>query len=613
MAWGKCLQESDQCSHVNSIIYLDMICYPCYTVLMYIDIVPNRNSPPAILLREGRREGGKVIKRTIANLSSLRIEQAEAMRRVLRGETLVSPDDLFDLKRTLPHGHVAAVLGAIRKLGLDKIISAKPCRESSLILAMIVQRIIAPCSKLEATRRWHSTTLTRELAIEGADADDCYAAMDWLVARQKRIEKKLAARHLREGAPVYYDVSNSYYEGRHCVLARFGNGKDGKRGKPIIVYGVLTDGEGRPIAVEVYPGNTGDSTTVPDQLGKLRERFGLRRVVLVGDRGMLTEPQLKKLREHPGLGWISALRSSAIRELVEQKYLQLSLFDQHDLVEIVSPDFPGERLVACFNPLLADDRRRKRDELLAATEKSLKRIVAEVTRRTKTPLTAAEIGRKVGRVIDRHKMGKHFAFEIGEGSFSFERKTEAIEREAALDGIYVVRTSEPARLLSAEDTVRGYKGLARVEQLFRTMKAVGLLIRPIRHREAERVRAHIFICMLAYYVEWQMRRDLAPLLFEDEELADDRRRRDPVKKAQPSKSAKKKKATKLTADGFTVHSFDSLMDELGTMAMNLCSFKPEYKRYAGRKPDATELPVERITSPTPHQQRAFELLGLKIS
>ena len=437
--------------------------------------------------------------------------------------------------------------------------------------------------------------------------------MDWLVERQKRIEKKLARRHLSEGAPIYYDVSNSYYEGRHCSLAKFGNGKDGKKGKPIIVYGVLTDGEGRPIAVEVYPGNTGDSTTVPDQLDKLRGRFGLQRVVLVGDRGMLTEPQLDKLREHPGLGWISALRSEAIRELVEQKHLQLSLFDQRDLMEIVSPDYPGERLVACYNPLLADERRRKRDELLAATEKSLKRIVAEVARRTKTPLTAAEIGQKVGKVIGRHKMGKHFALEIGEGTFTFARKQEAIEREAALDGVYVVRTSEPAGLLSAEDAVRGYKGLARVEQLFRTLKMIGLLIRPIRHREAQRVRAHIFICMLAYYVEWQMRRDLAPLLFEDEELADDRRRRDPVKKARPSKSAEKKKATKLTADGFTVHSFNSLIDELGTVTMNLCRFKPEYKGLGRRKSTAADvLVVERTTCPTPHQQQAFDLLGLKI-
>ena len=362
------------------------------------------------------------------------------------------------------------------------------------------------------------------------------------LARQKRIENKLAARHLAEGDTVLYDVSSSYYEGRHCPLAAFGHSRDRKKGKPIIVYGVLADSQGRPLAVSVYPGNTGDPATLPDQVDTLRRRFGLRRVVLVGDRGLWTQTQIENLRQHPGLGWISALRAPALRRLADGGQLQLSLFDKKNLAEIHSPDYPGERLVACYNPLLAEERGRKRDELLAATEKEFERIQAEVARRKRTPLTAAEIGRKAGRVLDRYKMGKHFETTIGEGVFRWERRQADIQREAALDGIYVIRTSEDKADLKAEDAVRSYKSLARVERVFRCMKGADLRVRPIFHRTPDHVRAHIFLCLLAYYVEWRMRQAWAELLFEDEQLEADRQQRDPVAPAQPSAAVKKKKA-----------------------------------------------------------------------
>jgi len=568
---------------------------------MYVETVPNRNSPPAILLREGRREGSKIVKRTLANLSDWPAQKIGSLRRLLHDEPLVSANDLFQTQQTLPHGHVEAVLGTIRKLGLDSILAAKRCRERDLVLAMMAERLLDPCSKLATTRIWHSTTLAEELGVQDATEDDLYAAMDWLLERQANIEKKLAARHLEDGGLVLYDISSSYYEGHTCPLAQFGHDRDGKKGLPIIVYGVLTNGEGCPIAVKVYPGKTGDPTTVADQLEKLREQFQLAHVVLVGDRGMLTQPQINKLKSLPGWGWITALTSTAIRQLVEKGHLQLSLFDQTNLAEISSPDYVNERLMACYNPLLAEERGRKRQELLAATEKELARISREVARRKKKPLTAAEIGLKVGKVLGRFKMGKHFHTTIGEGSFQWSRREEAIREEAALDGIYVLRTSEPIERLSAADTVRSYKSLAQVERAFRSLKGVDLLVRPIRHRSENRVSAHIFLCLLAYYVEWHMRRALASMLFEDEQLPEDRKRRDPILPAKPSLSAQEKKLGRQTADGLPVHSFETLMAELAARAR---------VTYGLRSEDKPSVIFKQMPPPTPVQAKAYRLLGL---
>jgi transposase len=567
---------------------------------MFIDIVPNRKSPPAILLREAWREGQKVRKRTVANLTGWPKEKVEALRRVLKNEPLMAPEEAFAIEQSLPHGHVEAVLGTIRKLGLERLISSTRCRERDLVAAMVLERVIHPCSKLATTRVWHSTTLAEELGVSEADEDDLYEAMDWLLARQEGIEKKLAARHLSEGALVLYDVTSSYYEGRSCPLAHFGHDRDGQKGRPIIVYGLLTDGAGRPVAMEVYPGDTGDPSTVSDQAEKLRHRFGLSHLVLVGDRGMLTETQIEKLRVYPGLGWISALRSAAIRELVESGSLQMSFFDQKDLAEIRSAEFPSERLVACFNPLLAEERKRKRQALLEATEKELRRISKQVARRTQKPLGKDEIGKKVGKVIDRFKVGKHFTVTIEEHHFSFVRNEDKIGREEALDGIYVIRTSEPAEGLSAEDAVRSYKNLTQVERAFRSLKGIDLLIRPIWHHTEDHVRAHLFLCMLAYYVEWHMRKALAPLLFDDEELDQNRKKRDPVKPAQPSASAKKKKTLRLTSEGLMVQSLDTLLMELATRCRNRCRIKSDPKGPT----------FYQLTEKSPLQERAFQLLGL---
>jgi transposase/ribosomal protein L35 len=567
---------------------------------MYIETVPNRNSPPAILLREGWRDGKKTHKRTLANLSHWPQQKIDAFRRLLQDKPLVSPQDLLATQKTLPHGHVEAILRAIRQLGLDSILAAKPGRERALVLAMIVQRLLDPASKLATTRLWHSTTLAEELGVADATEDDLYQAMDWLLERQGRIEKKLATRHLQEGCQVLYDVSSSYYEGHSCPLAQYGHDRDGKKGLPIIVYGLMTDSIGRPIAVDVYPGNTGDPTTVVDQVNKLRERFQLSRVVLVGDRGMLTQPQIEQIKAHPQLGWITALTSKAIRGLLVQGALQLSLLDQQNLVEVQAPDYPGERLMVCYNPLMAERRRGKREELLAATEKQLSRIGKEVERRKKQPLTATAIALKVGKVLGRYKMGKHFELTIEEGKLSWSRREEAIAQEAQLDGIYVVRTSEAAEQLSAADAVRGYKSLAQVERAFRSLKGMDLLIRPIRHRTEERVPAHIFLCMLAYYVEWHLRRVWAPLLFEDEELPADRQRRDAILPATSSESAQAKKRSKQTAEGLPAHSFATLLGELASRARVTYSLKA----------DSSSPTFQQVPPPSPLQAKAYELLNL---
>ncbi|HUW61054.1 MAG TPA: IS1634 family transposase [Candidatus Bathyarchaeia archaeon] len=567
---------------------------------MYIDTVPNRNSPPAVLLRQTRREGKKMVKETLANLSCLPPQAVEALRLVLKGIRLVPGEQRFAVERSLPHGDVEAVLGVMRALEMEALLASRPCRKRDLVVAMIAQRLVDPCSKLATTRQWLATTLAEQLGVADADENDLYAALDWLLDRKERIERKLAKRHLGEGARVLFDVSSSSYHGRTCPLAQYGYNRDGEK-LPCIVYGLLADGEGRPVAVETYAGNTGDPSTVPDQVDKLRERFGLERVVLVGDRGMLTQTQIDALKTHPQLGWISVLRSNAIAELVEQGALQMSLFDQHNLAEITSETYPGERLMVCHNPLLAEDRRRTRQELLEATENELARIAAQVGRRTKTPLKADEIGVKVGRVLNRFRVGKHFDLDIQDGHFGFARNAERIKQEEQLDGIYVIRTSEPQSELSAPDTVRAYKSLGQIEQAFRCIKSLDVRIRPIHHRTPEHVKAHVFLCMLAYYVEWELRKKLAPLLFQDKELDAARWTRDPVAKAQPGEAVQQKKRTKQTSGGRPVHSLQTLMDELATRCKNTCRVGE----------DKTSAQFTTVTELTPFQRHVFGLLGLK--
>jgi transposase len=569
---------------------------------MYIENVPNRDSPPAVLLRESRREGGRTVKRTIANLSSCPPEAVEAFRLALKGIELVPRQSFYHTESTIPHGHVEAILGMIRLLGLDSILSSRPCRERDLVLAMITQRILHPCSKLATTRFWHTTTLAEELHVADATENELYAALDWLLARQERIENKLAKRHLQEGSSVLYDVSSSSYTGHCCLLALRGHNRD-KNKLPCIVYGLMTDAEGRPIAVDVYKGNTGDPSTIPDQVSKLREQFHLERVVIVGDRGMLTEAQITALKQYPQLGWISALRSVAIAQLVDQGAVQLSIFDRQNLVEIRSDQFPGERLMVCYNPLLAEDRKRTRRELLEETEKQLRRIAADVERRTKTPLKEHEIGVKVGKVINHYKMGKHFDLTIGDNTFAFARNESKIEEESRLDGIYVIRTSEPASRLSSADTVRTYKSLGQVERAFRCLKGIDLRIRPIHHRTEEHVKAHVFLCMLAYYVEYHMRKKLASILFQDAELDENRWARDPVAKAEPSRKTQKKKQSKTSEDGYPVHSFDSLLGSLALRCKNVCR--------AGEGKNAIRFTT--FTEPADFQRHVFRLLGLKMT
>jgi hypothetical protein len=552
------------------------------------------------LLRRSYRQGQAVKHQTLANLSHLPERLIDIIRRALHGQAFAAVDELFRIRQSLPHGHVEAVLGMIKQLGLDNCIAAKPSRQRNLVVAMIAERLLFPCSKLATTRHWLSTTLAEELGVTDATVDELYQAMDWLLTRQKAIEDSLAGTHLAEGGLVLYDVSSSFYEGRTCPLAHYGHDRDGKKGLPIIVYGLLTDGAGRPVAVDVYPGNTADPKTVPDQVDKLRTRFGLRRVVLAGDRGMLTDTQIEHLRQHPGLGWISALRSAAIRKLIADDTLPRSLFDEVNLAEIASPEFPGERLVACFNPLLADQRRRKRAELLAKTEEKLSALAQEVARRKHKPLTQTEIALKAGRVVNRWKVAKHFRLTIADGVFTWTRRQDKITQEEQLDGIYVIRTSEPQRRLSAADSVRCYKRLGLVERAFRSLKGIDLKVRPIRHRIEPRVRAHIFLCLLAYYVQWHMLQAWAPLLFADEELAADRDERDPVQPAQASASAKEKKKTRHNASGQAVHSFETLMQALATRCRNTCIV-------SGENSEGT---FTQVTDPSPLQAEALRLLGL---
>jgi transposase len=568
---------------------------------MYVESIPNRNSPPAILLRESSRLDGKIVKRTLANLSSWPASQIDALRRVLKRESLVAPSDAFQILRSSPHGHVAAVLGTLRRLGLEPILSRSRCPERDLVVAMIVARILEPSSKLATARGFHPETVTSSLAAvlgldQAVDETQLYRSLDWLLERQQSIEKALAKRCLSAGSLILYDVSSTYFEGRHCPLAHFGHSRDERSGNLQIVFGLLTNAEGCPVAVEVFVGNTGDPTTVASQVSKVRERFHLKQIVLVGDRGMLTSARIREdLQPQEGLQWISALKSIQIQQLVQGGALQLSLFDQHDLAEIQHPSYPGERLIACRNPLLAEERSRKRSELLEATEKQLKKI-EEATQRKKKPLRGRkEIGLAVGKILGRYKMGKHFSLFIEDDGFRCERKQANIEREAALDGIYVIRTSVPAEALSSEHVVGHYKRLSNVERAFRSLKSVDLKIRPIYHHLADRVRAHVFLCMLSYYVEWHMRRALAPMLFDDDDpQAAEAARKSIVSPAERSPRAKNKDLFKRTEDGMPVHSFRTLLKDLATLTLNQVR--------------VGEQTMQMLAAPTPVQQRALQLL-----
>ena len=571
---------------------------------MYIEAVPNRNSPPAILLRESYREGGKVKKRTLCNLSGWPKDLVDRFKTLLKGGTAVpAGPGAFTIRRALPHGHVAAVLGTLRRIGLDQIVGPAGNRRRDLVVAMVVSRVTAPTSKLATAKALSPDTaassLGEVLGLGAVGEDDLYTALDWLRERQPAVEAALAKRHLEGGTLVLYDVSSSYVEGRCCELARLGYSRDGKKGKLQIVYGLLCAADGCPVAIEVFEGNTADPTTLSVQITKLKERFDLERVVLVGDRGMITQARIEKDLGPAGLDWITALRAPAIRALVEGGALQLSLFDQRDIAAILSPEYPGERLIVCRNPELARERARKREDLLRATERDLAAIESAVGRR---PLRGkAAIGIRVGAVLDRHKIAKHFELAIGDDHFRFARKDEAIAAEAALDGIYVVRTSLPAAALDDPGTVRAYKALAQVEHAFRSLKTVDLHIRPLFHWIEPRVRAHVFLCMLAYHVEWHMRARLAPMLYDD----DDRQtaaalRASIVAKAPRSPSAIAKETTGLTSDGLPVHSFQSLLADLATLTRNTVV-----------TPLDNDDEITVYARPTPIQQKACDLLGLK--
>ena len=574
---------------------------------MYIEAVPNRNSPPAILLRESYRHDGKVRKRTLCNLSGWSPAHVEGLRGVLKGGTVIPPEhDAFTLTRSLPHGHVAAALGTARKIGLDRLLGPDGDRCRDLVLAMLIGRVLDPVSKLATARTLSPATASSSLGEAlrlGAVSDaELYAALDWLLERQAAIETALAGRHLQNGTLVLYDVSSSYLEGRCCPLAQRGYNRDGKKGMLQIVYGLLCAPDGCPVAIEVFAGNTADPTTLAPQIDKLKRRFGLTHVVLVGDRGMITEARISTDVASAGLDWISALRAPAIKALLNSGLIQMSLFDQRDMASITAPDYPGERLVVCRNADLAAERARKRDELLAATEKDLAAIKVRVERKRKPLRGTAEIALAVGEVFNAHKMRKHFDLTITDDTFSFARKTAEIAAEAATDGLYVVRTSLAAATLGDADTVRGYKSLSLVERAFRCIKTVDLHVRPVYHWLEGRVRAHVFLCMLAYYLEWHMRQRLAPMLFDDTDPDDAAaRRRSVVAPAERSKAAIKKQTTGMTPDGLPVHSFCTLLADLATLARNtiVTAINPNY-------------PLTVVTRPTPMQQKAFDLLGLAL-
>jgi len=574
---------------------------------MYVATVPNRGSRPAILLRESYREGDKVKTRTLKNLSDWPAEQVEALRGVLSGARLVAAGDGVTIERALLHGHVLAALETARAIDLERLLprrGSQRCR--GLALAMIVGRMLDPAAKLATARMLDAATASHSLGaileLGRVTAKELYAALDWLGREQPWIEKMLARRHLQRGTLVLYDLTSTYLEGRCCALAQLGYSRDGKRGKRQIVFGALCTPEGCPVAVEVFAGNTGDPSTLSAQVNKIKERFGLDRVVLVGDRGMITAARIEADLRPAGLDWITALRAPAIQKLaVGDGPLQLSFFDERDLAEIASPDFPGERLIVCRNPALAAERARKREDLLTATEKHLGDVQARV-RRARNPLHgAAEIGKAVGKVLDRYKVGKHFDHTITDTDLVFRRKQAEIDAEAALDGVYILRTGVPSSAMEPNSIVAAYKSLSRVERFFRSTKTVDLEVRPVFHWASPRVRAHVFLCMLAYYLEWHMRQKLAPILFDDHDRpAAEAQRASPVAKAVPSPAARRKAKTKTTADGLTVCSFRGLIDHLASLTRNTVRL--------GRNQSTTLL-----ARPTTLQQAAFDLLGISLA
>lgn len=563
---------------------------------MYIATVRNRNSPPAILLRESYREHGNVKTRTLANLSKLPPAAITVLRASLKGQSLVPAEAAFDVIASPHHGHVQAVLYAMRRLGFAELIAARPSVQRDRVVALVAARVLAPHSKLATTRWWHVTTLPEVLRVTTADEDDLYAAMDWLLERQERIEHKLAARHLENDGLALYDLSSSYFEGVTCPLAAFGHNRDRKKGKRQVNYGLLTNAQGIPVSVSVFKGNTGDTQTLRPQIDKVRQQFDVERFVLVGDRGMITQKQIDVLRDIDGIDWISALRPEAIRKLLAAGKIQMDLFDERNLFELMHPDFPDERLIACRNPQLAKHRSEKRRNLLAATTKELDRVRGMVERGRLHGQN--DIGVRVGKVIDKYKVAKHYRLDIGDGHFSFEIDADKVATEAALDGLYVVRSSVGAERLSAADTVLSYKRLSQVERAFRTLKSLDLEVRPIRHRRERRVRAHIFLCMLAYYLEWHMIEAWRPLLFADEDQAA-KTSRDPVAPAQRSTAAWDKVHTRTLDDGTAVHSFRTLLADLSTIVRNSCRL---------HEAPANTPPFRVVTTPTAKQQHALDLL-----
>lgn len=564
---------------------------------MHINVIPNRGAAPTILLRESFRDGTKVCKRTLANLSALSAAQVQMIRGALRGDVLQAVEKTFEVIASPAHGHVQAVFLAMQRLGFASVLASKPSRERDLVLAMVASRIICPATKLATTRLWGVSTLAQEFGVNGADEDELYAAMDWLLAGQDRIQKKLAARHLKEDALVLYDLSSSYFEGVQCPLAKLGYSRDGKRGTLQVNYGLLTDDRGCPVAISVYEGNTSDSTTFVPQVKRLREEFGIHSMVMVGDRGMISQKAIDEMSKDTDVAWITALRSSSIRTLVEQGHLQMGLFDERNLLEISSPDFPGERLVACRNPELAKLRVHTRNDLLLATEKELEKIKLRVE--SAKLVGKDKIGVAAGKVVNRYKVSKHFELTITDDALSFARLQDSIAAEAALDGLYIIRTSVQAQRMDAPTCVRTYKSLAQVERAFRSIKTMDLKVRPIHHHLENRVRAHIFLCMLAYYVEWHMREAWRELMFSDEDQAA-KLIRDPVAPAQRSDEAMKKVQSRTLDDGTPVHSFQTLMATLAGIVRNTC------RTPSGRADAPT---FEITTTHNPQQKRALELIG----
>jgi transposase len=566
---------------------------------MHIDTIPNRNSRPAYLLRESVRDGKHVRKRTLANLSSLPIEQIEAIRRILKGERLGPIEDGLEVVRSRAHGHVEAVLTAMRRLGFDKLIDAKPSRERALVVAMVAERILAPeASKLGMARAFTDTTLGEDLGVADADEDELYAAMDWLSERQEAIEKRLARRHLKSGGLVLFDLTSSYFEGVTCPLAKIGYSRDGKRGTLQVNYGLLTDAHGRPVSVSVFEGNTGDPKTLLPQVEKVRRSFGLDRMVLAGDRGMISNVQIEALAKLDGVDWITALKSGAIARLAEGGHLQLDLFDERNLITLTHEDYPGERLIACRNPALARQRTEKRRDLIAATERELDKVAAMVAAgRLKG---AGAIGVRAGKVAGKYKVAKHFDLAIAEAAFAYKVNDERVAAEAALDGLYVIRTSVAEADMGPGEAVLNYKRLAEVERAFRTLKGVDLQVRPIRHRLEERVKAHIFLSMLAYYVQWHMIEAWAPLTFKDEAGNEAARLADPVAPARRSEAALAKVRTRTLADGTPAMSFTRLLAHLATIVRN--TMRPRSAR-------PSEATFTLTTRPTPKQQQVLDLIA----